>query len=57
MSRGLIVESIIAPSHRVPEGIEGVRNQDMSRMGDYSEAMTVRQLIDIVAFLELLGRR
>jgi hypothetical protein len=56
MSRGSLVEAIIAPSHRIPEGLEGVRGGELSRMGDYSEAMTVRQLIDIVAYLEALGR-
>jgi hypothetical protein len=57
MSRGAITEAIIAPSHRIPEGIESVRRGELSRMGDYSEAMTVRQLIDIVAYLETLGRQ
>ncbi len=57
MSRGVMVESIIAPSHRIPEDLEGVRRGELSRMGDYSEAMTVRQLIDIVAYLEHLGRQ
>jgi hypothetical protein len=52
--RGRLFESIVAPSHRIPGPMEGVRQGELSRMGDYSEAMTVRQLIDIVAFLQAL---
>lgn len=51
-SRERLAESIIAPSHRVPEGFTGVTSGGTSRMGDYSEVMTVRQLIDIVAYLQ-----
>ncbi len=40
-----LVAAILAPAHDRPEG----------QMGDYSEAMTVRQLIDIVAYLQSLG--
>jgi mono/diheme cytochrome c family protein len=52
--RGQLFESIIAPSHRIPGPMEGVQRGELSRMGDYSEAMTVRQLIDIVAYLQAL---
>ncbi len=57
MDRGYLAESIISPSHRIPEDMEGIRHEELSRMGDYSEAMTVRQLIDIVAYLESLAGR
>jgi hypothetical protein len=40
-----LAAAILAPSHDRAEG----------QMGDYSEAMTVRQLIDIVAYLRSLG--
>jgi hypothetical protein len=48
---GYFVTSIIHPSHRVRrysggEGVEG------SPMPDYTEKMTLRQLIDLVAFLQ-----
>lgn len=44
-SRDSLAAAILAPAHARPEG----------QMGDYSEAMTVRQLIDIVAYLQSLG--
>lgn len=50
---GELVTAIISPSHRLatshPDARSGEGSQ--SRMGDFSEAMTVRQLIDVVAFL------
>ncbi|HEX9611754.1 MAG TPA: c-type cytochrome [Gemmatimonadales bacterium] len=55
-SRERLAESIIAPSHRVPEGVASLTSAGLSRMGDYSEVMTVRQLIDIVAYLQSVGR-
>ena len=53
---GLIATSIIAPSHalsvnasgEVTARLEGI----LSPMGDYSRAMTVRQLLDLIAYLE-----
>jgi hypothetical protein len=50
---GELVTAIANPSHGVPHGRRAalVRSGDLSRMGDFSEAMTVRQLIDIVSFL------
>ena len=49
---GYLVASIINPSHRLadyPE--EQVSVEGESRMPDYADTMTVRQLVDIVAFL------
>ena len=57
MSRGEIAEAIIAPYHPIPDDLEAVRRGEVPQMGDYSEAMTVRQLIDIVGYLERLGRQ
>lgn len=67
-SREYLAESIIAPSHRfarppaemiasepplyVQDEYENIKEDSQSRMGDYSEAMTVRQWLDIVAYLE-----
>lgn len=53
--RARIAESIIAPSHYIPEHLPNVRSGSLSRMGDYSDAMTVRQLIDLVSFVESLN--
>jgi hypothetical protein len=50
-----LAESIIAPQHEVAEGLEGVRQGQLSRMGDWTEAMTVRQWLDIVAYLKSLA--
>jgi hypothetical protein len=53
-SRGDLATAIIAPSHSLalPGGIWA--DGELSRMGDYSEVMTIRQLIDLVAFLKSL---
>jgi sulfur-oxidizing protein SoxX len=54
-SREQLIREIIDPSHRIAPGWaeDLVRSGNRSRMpDDYSEAMTVRQLTDIVAFLE-----
>lgn len=50
---GELVTSIINPSHRFPPGYpkELVQKDGKSLMPDYSEEMTVRQMIDLVAFL------
>lgn len=51
---GELVTAIINPSHRLVAGHEKslVRSGSLSRMGDFTEAMTVRQLVDVVAFLQ-----
>lgn len=57
--RGLVATSIVAPSHalsvntsdEVKARLAGV----LSPMGDYGRAMTVRQLLDLVAYLEARG--
>ena len=51
-TREQLAESIMMPSHKVPENLPGVKTGDLSRMGDFSQAMSVRELIDIVAFLK-----
>ena len=50
---GQLAASIITPSHHIRRG-DGpgqVRSQGLSRMGDFGEAMSVRQLADLVAYL------
>jgi hypothetical protein len=51
---GYLVSSIIHPSHALARGLaEGeVAVDTTSRMPDYARGMTVRQLVDIVAFLQ-----
>jgi cytochrome c2 len=46
-TRERLADRILTPAHPLAEG----------RMGDYTEAMTVRQLIDIVAYLQSLEQR
>jgi hypothetical protein len=52
---GYLVTSIINPSHKLASGLEKeeiTTSTGESRMPDYSDIMTVRQLIDLVAFLQ-----
>jgi hypothetical protein len=48
------VAAIINPSHRITGGRDNplVATGERSRMGDFGEVMTVRQLVDVVAFLQ-----
>jgi mono/diheme cytochrome c family protein len=51
---GELVTSIINPSHKIAPALrsEQVMSGDQSRMPDYGDLMTVRQMIDLVAFLQ-----
>lgn len=49
-----LATSIIAPSHNVAAMNTKWRAGDVSRMGDFSYAMTVRQWIDLVAYMKSL---
>lgn len=57
-SRRNLVNSIINPSHKIYPGIDRnlVQTNNVSRMSDFTEVMTIRQLSDLVAFLETLHR-
>jgi hypothetical protein len=48
---GYLVTSVIHPSHKIRR-YPGVGDSDESPMPDYTDQMTVRQLVDIVAFLQ-----
>lgn len=50
---GELITAIINPSHELAPGYpaEHVARGDRSRMGDYGYAMTVQQLVDLVAFI------
>ncbi len=56
--RADLINSIINPSHKIYPGIDRklVQTNNVSRMKDCSEVLTVRQLSDLVAFLETLDR-
>ena len=58
-SRRELIDSIINPSHKIYPGpapkLE--KSGNLSRMGDFSDTMTVRQLIDVVAFLQSLHKK
>jgi hypothetical protein len=50
---GYLVTSMIHPSHRLARyPTEQVSVEGMSRMPDYADSMTVRNMIDLVAFLQ-----
>jgi mono/diheme cytochrome c family protein len=51
---GYLVTAIIAPSHTLAKGTELAKEGKLSPMGDYTRAMSVRELIDLVAFLRSL---
>ncbi len=57
-SRGWIANSIVTPSHTIAWDSDGKADEsDLSRMGDFTEAMTVRELIDLVTYIKSLGRK
>jgi hypothetical protein len=50
LSANEIADSIVAPSHVVSTNPK--QDKSISPMGDYSNVMTVRQLVDLVAFVK-----
>jgi mono/diheme cytochrome c family protein len=53
-SRDQVASSIIVPSHIIDERAAEYTDGLVSPMGDFTHIMTVRQLMDIVAFLQSL---
>ncbi len=51
---GELVTAIINPSHKIAPALrtEQVKSGDASRMPDYGDHLTVRQMVDLVAFLQ-----
>jgi mono/diheme cytochrome c family protein len=49
-----IADSIAAPGHRISQDVGPWRRSKSSTMGDYTNIMTVRQLMDLVAYLRSL---
>ncbi len=54
MSPGKLASAIVSPSHTVSKEVTSRVEGELSPMGDFTEAMTVRQLIDLVAYLRSL---
>jgi mono/diheme cytochrome c family protein len=55
-----LVTAIISPSHRIDPAYEKERVTSFaggSRMANYTEVMTIRQLTDLVAFLRDVNKR
>ncbi len=48
---GDFADAILSPQHKVVVDSGGETEAGRSRMGDFSETMTVRQFVDIVAYL------
>jgi mono/diheme cytochrome c family protein len=46
--------SIFSPSHEISAPLREPREDDLSPMPDFSEAMTVRQFMDLVAYVSSL---
>jgi hypothetical protein len=47
-----LANSIISPSHDIHRGFEkSLATGQVPQMGDFSDTMTVRQLVDIVSYL------
>jgi hypothetical protein len=53
-SMGELITAIIHPEHVVPEAYRQT-GEDGSPMADYTDRMTIRQLVDIVAYIRYLG--
>ena len=51
---GRVANSIFAPSHEIRSTLRPGQEDALSPMGDFTEAMTVRQFLDLVAFLSSL---
>lgn len=53
---GWIANSIVSPSHTIAVNSGGqAEGSELSEMGDFTETMSLRQLIDVVAYIEALG--
>ena len=49
-----VAMSVFAPSHEIRATLRPGREDELSPMGDFTEAMTVRQFLDLVAYLRSL---
>ena len=54
MSPGKIASAIVSPSHVISKEVTSKTEGELSPMADLTEAMTVRQLVDLVAYVRSL---
>lgn len=55
-SPGWIANSIVSPSHTIALDSDGeAEGSQLSRMGDFKDIMTVRELMDIVSYIKSLN--
>ena len=55
-ANGWIANSIVSPSHTIAfDSSAAAEDAQLSPMGDFTETMTVRQMIDLVAYIRSLG--
>jgi hypothetical protein len=47
-------DAIIVPSHVTPADVPDMVEGGLSRMADYNQCMSVRELIDMVAYIKTL---
>ncbi len=52
---GWIANSIVSPSHTIALSSEESGENGLSKMSDFADKMTVRELIDLVAYIKSLG--
>jgi len=62
LSPSRLATSILVPSHSISRGIDRERRLRMvatgrSDMDDYSDVMTIRELVDLIAFLQSSNNR
>ena len=60
-SRSNLAGSIVVPGHRVSQALPPVERRQIcasggSPMGDYTDTMTIRQLVDLIAYLQSIVR-
>lgn len=53
---GWIADSIVSPSHRLaPDSYAEVENDELPIMPDFTDTLTIRQMMDLVAYIKSLG--
>lgn len=51
VAAGEIMDAVVSPSHQITGGTSDDMAGEVSNMGDFADTMTVRQLINITAYL------
>ena len=55
LAPGKLASAMVSPSHKVSDEVLMKTFSELSPMGDFSDAMTVRQLVDLVAYVQSLA--